>query len=190
MPTTISGWPVLDNPAWGDPRAKRAIIPELDVTLWVREEAWPLFAALVRDYNDMINHVSILYSYDYRQARAANAWSNHAGGVAVDINPDAEGARGTAWTNWWKAKRRNAKAQRIRKMYQIVNWGAWTEIADDPHTAQIEGWSAGYADAMHWELRAGTTVADVQRVIAFLGITKDGYRMNDAKGRPRRKPVK
>ena len=72
-------------------------------------------------------------------------------------------------------------------MYQIVTWGAWTGIADDPHTPQTEGWDANWADAMHWELKAGTTVEDVKRVIKFLGITADGVRKNDINGNPLRK---
>ena len=55
------------------------------------------------------------------------------------------------------------------------------EYADDPKTSQREGWEAAWSDPMHWELKAGTTVADVQRVIAKLGIQPDGTR---------RKPVK
>lgn len=188
--TTISGWPVLDSPAWGDSRAKRATIKGLDLTLWTHKEVWPLFAALVRDYNDTINTVTVCDGYDYRTARTSSSWSNHAGGVAVDINYNAEGARGLGWTNWWKTNKRNLQAQRLRKMYQVLNWGAWSGIADDPHTPQTEGWNPDYADAMHWELKAGTTVEDVRRVIEFLGITKDGYRMNDAKGRPRKVPPK
>jgi hypothetical protein len=190
VPVAICGWDVLDNPAWGDKRAKQADIPGLGLSLWVHKDVWPLFAALVRDYNEQINKVTLLYSYDYRAARTSSSWSNHSAGCAVDINPDAEGARGTAWTGWWKSMNRNRKAQRLRKMYQILNWGAWTEIADDPHTSHVEGWNADYSDPMHWELKAGTTVEDVKRVIQFLGITKDGYRMNDAKGRPRRVPPK
>jgi hypothetical protein len=40
---------------------------------------------------------------------------------------------------------------------------------------------------MHWELKAGTTVEDVKRVIKFLGITADGVRTNDINGKPLRK---
>jgi hypothetical protein len=182
MPTTISGWPVLDNPPWGDPRAITKKIPEVGTALWVRKECWPFFAALVRDYHEMINPVHSSDGYDYRESRVPGAgWSNHSGGVAVDINADKEGAQGTGWTQWWLTKRRNLKAQKIRKIYQIVTWGAWTEIAGP------EGWSANYADAMHWELKKGTTVADVDRIIKLLGITPDGYRMNNANGKPRKK---
>ena len=182
MPTSISGWPVLDNPAWGDPRAKKAKVPGVGTDLWVREEAWPLFSALVRDYNRLINKVTHSDGYDYRPSRVPGAgWSNHSAGVAIDINASAEGAVGTGVNAWWKQFNRNLKAQRIRKIYEIVNWGASVDIADDPHTTQTEGWSNSWADAMHWELKSGTTVADVERVIKKLRIGQDGIR-RDRKG--------
>lgn len=183
MPTSINGWTVLDAPPWGDPRARRDVVPGVGTQLWVRREAWPLFAALVRDYHAAIAPVHVSDGYDYRQSRTSGNWSNHASGTAVDINADREGATGTAWTRWWKRRRRNLKAQRIRRRYEIVTWGAWTEIADDPHTAQVEGWGADWADAMHWELKPGTTVADVQRIIAKYGITENGVRMIGDNGR-------
>jgi len=182
VPTSISGWPVLDNPAWGDPRAKKAKVPGVGTDLWVREEAWPLFSALVRDYNRLINKVTHSDGYDYRPSRVPGAgWSNHSAGVAIDINASAEGAVGTGVNAWWKQFNRNLKAQRIRKIYEIVNWGASYDIADDPHTPQTEGWDNGSADAMHWELKSGTTVADVERVIKKLRIGQDGIR-RDRKG--------
>ena len=184
MPNSINGWEVLDNPPWGDPRAKNKKVPATGTDLWVRKEAWPLFAALVTDYNKAINKVTSSDGYDYRQSRVNDRWSNHSSGTAIDINASAEGATGLAWTKWWKTLDRNRKAQRIRKMYQIVTWGAWTGIADDPHTPEKEGWDAGSADAMHWELKSGTTVEDVKKVIKFLGINANGVRNNDINGNP------
>lgn len=174
MAVSINGWPVLDNPPWGDPRAKQATIPGVGTTLWVQKDCWPFFAALVREYNDKINKVHSSDGYDYRQSRTSSSWSNHSSGTAVDINADAEGARGTGSAGWWKTAKRNIKAWRIRKKFEIVTWGAWTDYADDPSTPQVEGWDAGWSDPMHWELKSGTSVADVQRVIAKLGIQPDG----------------
>ena len=57
MPTSINGWPVLDNPVWGDPRAKKAILDGIGTQLWVQRDCWPLFAAIVRDYDKAINNV-------------------------------------------------------------------------------------------------------------------------------------
>ena len=167
MPNSINGWPVLDDPAWGDPRAKKATLPDVGTQLWVRAECWPLFAALVRDYNKYIRTVTVSDGYDYRKSQYGN-WSNHASGTAVDINYSAEGAQGTGPLAWWKRKQHAAKAVKIKKRYEIVNWGGATECGGD--------YGPGYWDWMHWELKTGTTVADVQRVIKKLGITASGIR--------------
>ena len=98
MPTSINGWEVLDNPPWGDPRAKKKTIAATGTDLWVRKEAWPLFAALVTDYNKAINKVTSSDGYDYRQSRTSGNLSNHSSGTAVDINASAEGAVGLGWT--------------------------------------------------------------------------------------------
>jgi len=170
MPTSINGWPVLDDPIWGDPRAKKAIIDGIGTQLWVQRDCWPLFASIVRDYDKAINKVRISDGYDYRQSRTSGNWSNHSSATAVDINPDAEGAVGTGPLAWWKNRRRGAKAAKIRDRYEIVYWGGATECDGN--------FNPGWWDWMHWELKPGTTVADVKRVIKKLGIDENGRRAN------------
>lgn len=168
MPTSINGWPVLDNPPWGDPRALDKVIPGVGTHLWVRKECWPFFAALVRDYDKAIKRVHSSDGYDYRQSRTSGNWSNHSSGTAVDINADAEGAVGTGPLAWWKKFRRGQKAAKIKARYEIVYWGGATECGGD--------YNPGWWDWMHWELKPGTTVADVQRIIKKLRIDENGYR--------------
>lgn len=169
MPTSINGWSVLDNPAWGDPRAKKAKVPGVGTDLWVREECWPFFAALVRDYHNMINKVTVSDGYDYRQANAANAWSDHSSGTAVDINYSKEGAQGPANHSWWEQAKHAVRARRIKARYRIVIWGGAADLGGDYHQPQNWDW-------MHWALAKGTTVADVQREIKRLRIDKNGIR--------------
>lgn len=166
MPVSINGWPVLDNPPWGDARAKQATIPGVGTQLWVQKDCWPLFAALVREYHAKINKVHSSDGYDYRQSRTSSSWSNHSSGTAVDINADAEGARGSGPLSWWQQGKRAIIATRMKKKYEIFNWGGATICGGDYYP---QWW-----DWMHWELKAGTTLADVQRVIAKLGIQPDG----------------
>lgn len=178
MPNTICGLPVLEP---GSPRLVTRPIPGCPARrLTMDVDVIPLFLALAADYHRLIAPLDVgpwdEWSYDHRIARESPNWSNH-NGYAMDLNASQEGARGTGWTTWWKTANRNLKAQRLRRKYKVVNWGAWTEIADDPHTAQIEGWDAAWADAMHWELKPGTTIADVQAVIAKLRIQPDGTRL-------------
>jgi len=179
MPNSINGWPVLDNPAWGDPRARKDKIPGIGTDLWVRRECWPFFAALVRDYHESIRKVHVSDGYDYRQANAANAWSDHSSGTAVDINYDKEGAQGTSQRPWWERAKHAYNSRRIKKCYAIVIWGGPTDMGGD--YSQPQNW-----DFMHWALAKGTNVDDVKRMIKHLGITDDGYRMNYANGKPRK----
>lgn len=176
---SINGWEVLDQPEWGDPRLDKKPIPGVPTrSLWMRREVLPLFLALAAEYHVKIAPLDVGelddWSYSYRPARGSSSWSNHASGTAVDLNANAEGALGTATASWWKTAKRNVKAWRLRRKYEIVNWGGWTDYADDPATSEVEGWGAQWSDPMHWELKKGTTVADVQRVIAKLGIQPDG----------------
>ena len=177
MPNTICGLPVVEP---GSPLLQRKAIPGCpNRSLTLHKDVLPLFLALAADYHRLIAPLDQgewdEWSYDYRPARTSSSWSNHCG-YAVDLNASQEGQRGTGWTKWWQTQRRNLKAQRLRRRYKILNWGAWTTIADDPHTPSTEGWDAAWADAMHWELKAGTTLADVKRVITELGIQPDGTR--------------
>ena len=186
MPNTICGLPVVTP---GSPLLATAPIPGCPTRrLTLHKDVLPLFLAIAADYHRTIAPLDVgtwdEWSYDYRPARTSSSWSNHCG-YAMDLNASQEGARGTAWTTWWLTAKRNLKAQRLRRKYKVVNWGAWTKIADDPHTAQIEGWDAAYADAMHWELKRGTSIADVQAVIKKLGIQPDGTIIKP----PRRKKV-
>lgn len=179
MPVSINGWPVLDNPAWGDPRARKDTAPS-GKQLWVRDLCWPLFAALTTDYNNWIKPIDISDGYDYRQANAANAWSDHSSGTAVDINYNAEGAQGDANLGWWKTAKRSFYARRIKKMYRVVIWGGNVTCGGDYQH---------YNDWMHWAIAKGVTEQQVRDVIRLLGIDADGIRHNKANGRPLKSPV-
>jgi len=177
MPNSINGWPVIKSAS--SKKLKRAPIPGCpNRSLTCQVDVLPLFLALAADYHRTIAPLDQgqwdEWSYNYRPARGSSSWSNHASGTAIDLNSAAEGALGTASASWWRSARRNIRAWRIRRRYEIVNWGGWAEYADDPHTPEREGWEAAWSDPMHWELKAGTTVADVQRIIAKLGIRPDG----------------
>ena len=176
MPASINGWPVLDNPPWGDPRARKDKVPGVGTQLWVRRECWPLFAALVRDYHNTIRPVTISDGYDYREARAASAWSDHSSGTAVDINYNAEGAQGTGQRSWWERARHYIKASTLKRRYAIVIWGGAADLGGDYHQPQNWDW-------MHWALKPGTSVADVQKVLKRLRIDNDGVR-HRANGAP------
>lgn len=176
MPVSINGWEVLEP---GDPRLKTLPIPGVPGrSLTMRQEVLPLFLAFASDYHNKIAPLNEGqlddWSYSYRTARGSNSWSNHSSGTAVDLNATKEGALGTASSGWWKTAKRNVRAWRLRRKYKVLNWGGWVEYADDPETAAVEGWSASYSDPMHWEIKTGTTISDVQSVISRLKIQPDG----------------
>lgn len=181
MPKSINGWDVLDSPPWDDKRLRKDAIPVVGKTLYCRDEVWPLFAALVRDYHETIRKVRICDAYDYRMANASPGnFSDHSSGSAVDLNYDAEGAQGTGVIDWWRKGKRYVKAARIKRRYQIVIWGgpkadAWgIDLPDN-----LKPYSGDYSrlvDAMHWALKPGTTLADVKAQIARLNIGTDGIR--------------
>lgn len=171
MPSSINGWPVLDNPPWDDPRLTRLKVPGTPCVVYGRASVAPLFVALALDYHHTIHPLvsrSDVDTYDYRQARAAAAWSDHSSGTATDLRAANEGAQGSGNYAWWKGAKA-AAARTIKARYEIVIWGGAADLGGDYGNPV-------YWDWMHWALKPGTTQADVNRVIAKLGIRPDGTR--------------
>lgn len=174
MPYSINGWPVLDNPEWSDPRLATKPIPACPSRkLMMRAEVLPLFLALASDYHRDIAPLDTGalddWSYDYRVARFSGSWSDHSSGTAIDLNSNAEGALGYGPLSWWQKAKRAAKARRLKRRYEIVMWGGAKDLGGDYYLANDTDW-------MHWALKPGTTLDDVQRVIAKLQIAPDGTR--------------
>jgi hypothetical protein len=96
----------------------------------------------------------------------AAQFSDHAAGVASDLRASAEGAQGTANYSWWDGAKAE-QARIIKARYEIVIWGGAADLGGDYR--RVFDW-------MHWALKPGTTQADVNRVIAKLGIRPDGTR--------------
>ena len=180
MPNSINGWPVLDNPPWSDPRLAKKPIPGVpNRTLTLRAEVLPLFLALAKDYHDTIAPVDEGalddWSYGYRAARAASAWSDHASGTAIDLNASKEGWLGMSNYSWWANPARHQTAQAIKKRYEVVMWGGSKDFGGDYFNGSTVDW-------MHWAIKPGVSVAQVQDVIKRLGIDANGNRpqQNDA----------
>lgn len=170
MAKSLNGWPVLVP---SSTLLSRKRIPGTKRDITMRRSVLPLFLALGNDYHDWIKTVDTGAfddaGYAYRQARAANDYSNHASGTALDINWSQEGAQGSSWGKKFFDDPDHAKTvDWLKELYQIVDWGG--------------DWRAN--DYMHWELKPGTTQADVDRVIKHLGIDAKGIRHNGADGKP------
>jgi len=170
MAKSINGWTVLVP---GSSLLSTKTIPGTTRRITMRRSVLPLFLALAYDYDDWLRSVDKGplddAGYAYRQARAANDFSNHASGTALDLNWRSEGAQGSAAGKaFFEDPEHRAKIEWLKTLYQVVDWGG--------------DWRA--RDYMHWELSPGTTQAQVDAVIKHLGIGPLGVRHNDAHGKP------
>jgi hypothetical protein len=139
----------------------------------MRSEVLPLFLALAKDYHDTIAPIDEGtlddWSYSYREARAANAWSDHASGTAIDLNAGKEGWLGMGNYSWWANPAKHKAAQDIKKRYEVVMWGGSKDFGGDYYNGSTVDW-------MHWAIKPGVSLAQVQAVIKKLGIDANGNR--------------
>ena len=172
MPTTLSGFPVLNG--WDDPKLITKVIPGTNIKMLGNKEYMPLFLSFAADWNRRIAPLHECESYDYRQAREASAWSDHSGGVAMDVNASHEGRLGTGPYSWWKGE----KSQTMRDMlkeYEVFNWGGSTDLGGQYTLASDTDW-------MHIYVKKGTSMAQIHEVERKLGIDADGNRSSAPKG--------
>ena len=174
MPNSINGWEVLDNPPWSDPRLDTKPIPGVPSRkLKLRQEVLPLFLALAKDYHDTIEPIDQGelddWSYSYRDARYSSSWSDHASGTAIDLNASKEGWLGMNNYSFWANPSRHRAAQAIKNRYEVVMWGGSKDFGGDYYNGSTVDW-------MHWAIKPGVTVAQVQDVIRKLGIDENGVR--------------
>jgi hypothetical protein len=168
MASSINGWPVLQ------PTSAQLVtktVPGTSRKIRMREDVIPLFLALAADYHRSIAKIDVGpvddWGYAYRQSRLSSAWSDHSSGTAFDLNASEEGRQGTGPLTWWKTSSRYLKSQALKKKYALVIWGGASDLGGD--YTQSKNW-----DWMHWALKPGTTVADVQAQIKKLRIRPDG----------------
>lgn len=172
---SLNGWPVI--PKSGDPRLRTGAVPGADRRLTTRREALPLFLAVAADWHRWVHPIDRgpvdTGGYINRDARGVpGRKSNHASGTAIDIDWSGVGAPTARNRIFWRSK--DKQMRRILKIYSILNWGG--------------NWSPAYWDPMHLELRSGSNLGDVHRVIKKLGINNDGVRTKNRFGLPIRTP--
>ena len=165
MPTSINGWPVIGP----DKHYMLATgkIPGVDRKLTTRREVLPFFLALAHDYN---KHVTSTVDhgrwdeggYAYRKSRLNSHWSNHSSGTAIDLDWAHEGAMSADPSFFDKDHpKHHSGIEYMKKKYgDLVNWGG--------------DWHGSNRDAMHWELKKGTTVHDVEKFLRKYDIDKKG----------------
>jgi hypothetical protein len=176
--TSLNGWPVIESPA--SKTLARGLVPGTTRSITMRRAVLPLFLALAHDYDLWLAPIDVGVvddaGYNYRYSHAApGQWSNHASGTALDINWTKEGAqKSPTGIKFFSTPEHKAAVERIKKIYGIVAWGG------DWHN---------YLDFMHWEIKPGTSVAEVNARIAYLGITPEGVRWNNWQGKRMKTPA-
>ena len=166
MVVSIRGYSVLDPTS---SQLKSGKVPGTNITLRMRADVLPLFLALARDYHDTV--APLRYgecgAYNYRPAMGGGGWSDHAAGVAVDLNWGHEGAAGLLGGMSTMSKAQVTACAALKEKYRVVIWGG--DAARGGDYSQPKNW-----DPMHYALKPGTSMASVRAVIAALGIAPDG----------------
>ena len=168
MTNSINGWPVLVSTS---PLLVTRAVPGTTRSIRMRSDVLPLFLALAADYHKTIAPIDTGavddWGYAYRQSRISPSWSDHSSGTAVDINASAEGRQGTGPLTWWQVNNHHEKAAALKTKYGVVIWGGATSLGGDYGNPVNYDW-------MHWAIRPGVTLAQVQSQITKLGIHPDG----------------
>lgn len=175
---SINGWDVITSRS--DKRLKMKIVPGSNVKLTVRAEVLPLFLALAADFHKEVASLrnGECGGYAFRKAlQGKGAYSDHSSGTAVDLNWNHEGKMGPNGGMKTMTEAQVKACAEIKKRYKVVIWGGDKKRGGD--YSSPASW-----DPMHYALKPGTTVADVQKVLVELGIDANGVR----KGAGTKKP--
>lgn len=174
---SINGWDVI--PKQNDPLLAVGVVPGTKIKLRARKEVLPLLLAIAADYN---KEVAPLRSgecgaYAFRKARQAKFYSDHSSGTAADLNWNHEGAMGPKGGMKTMTDAQIKACAAIKKRYKIVIWGG--DKAKGGDYSSPASW-----DPMHYALKPGVTIGDVAKVLADLGIDKNGVRKDAGTKKP------
>lgn len=167
---SINGWEVIES--YGSPKLDMKTIPGTTAKIKMRKEVLPLFLALAADYHREVAKIRPRETgaFNPRQSNLSpGRWSDHASGTAVDINWGHEGAVGPNGGMKFMTDAQIKACAKIKQRYEIVIWGGDKARGGDYRQSQF--W-----DPMHYALKPGTTLKDVERVIKKLGIKPNGKR--------------
>ena len=176
MGTSLNGWPAI-TPALALVRLRTITVPGTKRTIRLANGCAALFAAFLADWNEeMPARLKLdqgpVDGWNYRAARAANGFSNHASGTACDVRYDVLKA---------DDKQHMTKAETDTLKRILARY-----VTADGHHVLANGYAWGKVDEMHTELsqsfdhkngaKRDTTQKDVDEVIARLHIDKNGVR--------------
>lgn len=179
METSLNGWPTIPPAASGNLAVIK--IPGTQHTIRCAKGPHLIFAAYLADWHRLmparlkLTPNQDVACWNYRKARAANGFSNHASGTAVDVDNNTVLVA-------------DNKPHMTAQEKQILAGILAAYVTKDGHHILSNGehWSAPYTDGMHTELSQGwdtaagakrfTTMHDVQEVITKLKIDANGVR--------------
>jgi len=177
METSLNGWPTISNAA--DPNLVAIKIPGTTHTIHAAKGPHLVFAAFLSDWHRLmparlkLTPNQDVACWNYRKARAANGFSNHASGTAVDVD-------------WNTILLADNKPHMTVEENTILKGILALYVCHDGHHILSNGEHWGLHDGMHtelsqgWDTEAGakrnTTAHDVQEVITKLKIDPHGVR--------------
>jgi hypothetical protein len=176
MPTSLNGWPVI-TPALAPLKLRTITVPGTQRTLRIAKPAAPLLAAFGADWNALMPtrlklDTGPIACWCYRQARAANGFSNHASATSLDLRWDVLKADNKQ--HMTAEERATLKAILSKYVtvdgHHVLASGAFWGKCDEMHTELSQGWDKANG------AKRTTTLQDVQHVIERLHIAADGTR--------------
>lgn len=170
--STVGGWPTIEKPY--DSRLAVGKVPGTNLSIRMRKEVLPVFLAFLAEVNKKVIPLKNgpLDGWTYRKARAVDAFSQHAGGVATDMRYDILKAdRKIHMTDTQhKAMHKLLDKYVTSNGKRVFGWGGdWTpgKFADEMHVEAIQNWSPGSQGK-------NATVDDFRNVQKRLRIRNDG----------------
>ena len=166
---SINGWEVILKVP--DKRLATGVVPGTRIKLRARKEVLPLLLAIAADYNRTVARLRSgeCGGWVLRAARQALAYSDHSSGTAIDLNWNHEGAMGPNGGMKTMTDAQIRACAEIKKRYNIIIWGG--DSAKGGDYKDPKSW-----DPMHFALKPGTTMIDVNKVLTALHIDKNGVR--------------
>ena len=176
MATSLNGWPVI-TPALAPVKLRTITVPGTKRTLRIAKPAAPLLAAFAADWNALMParlklDTGPVACWCYRQARAANGFSDHASGTALDLRWDVLNADNKQhMTGDERAILRAILSKYVTSDgHHVLSSGAFWGKCDEMHTELSQGWDKANG------AKRTTTLKDVEQVIERLHIAPDGTR--------------
>lgn len=163
---TLHNWDVI--PDMNDPRLDLFDIPGVPGRrMRLRKDVGPYLIAFATRYHKRIARLNRGTFDDWswsalRKGRAATQstrYSDHCGGVAIDLNATREGSQSSSSLKFWRNPIKATRLRILRRRFRLLEWG---------------GDYSKFRDPMHWTFKYGVTAAQVEREMRRMKIDKRG----------------